>query len=272
MFVAMDNDVRFEKTIQYEIHYLPTSRFAQHFPSMASELAFSGVEYAGSGKRTCHPNVLKLPSIHDMSSFYYMEPYPETSRSTFGSPGPDTNLREEALVDTHREMASLGSTVQNTIRRTAAINRRGPFDDLIRQHDASETFRQWRDSGEEVSDRQNILEFQANPNLDSSSRVSSVIDSPGSSVARPSPNTPTTASTENTATSFVSATDYLVPKARFSMHPGNDTMEIKFNPPVSCKYILLKLWSPRHDGNIDVRSIVAYGFAGVRWFPAVEMR
>jgi len=52
-----------------------------------------------------------------------------------------------------------------------------------------------------------------------------------------------------------------------------ETVEIKFDPPLSCRYLVLKLWSARKgEGNIDVGSVVAWGFAGVRWFPAVEVR
>jgi len=39
----------------------------------------------------------------------------------------------------------------------------------------------------------------------------------------------------------------------------------------SGRYILLKLWSPARDKNIDIQSIVVHGFAGPRFFPAVKL-
>jgi hypothetical protein len=40
----------------------------------------------------------------------------------------------------------------------------------------------------------------------------------------------------------------------------------------SGRFILLKLWSPVPDENIDVQTITAYGFCGTRLFPDVEFR
>jgi hypothetical protein len=49
---------------------------------------------------------------------------------------------------------------------------------------------------------------------------------------------------------------------------------IRFDPPVSGRFILLKMWSPHFSdaGNIDIQSVVAKGFAGPRFFPASQLR
>ena len=39
----------------------------------------------------------------------------------------------------------------------------------------------------------------------------------------------------------------------------------------SGRFILLKLWSPSKDQNIDIQSIVIHGFAGPRFFPATQL-
>lgn len=72
----------------------------------------------------------------------------------------------------------------------------------------------------------------------------------------------------------------LAPAARFSMRhqarrnrdPSNDanTMTIKFDPPISGRYLLLKVWNPQKDRKIDIQSVSVHGFAGPRWFPAFE--
>ncbi|KAI9721317.1 MAG: hypothetical protein M1828_005177 [Chrysothrix sp. TS-e1954] len=81
---------------------------------------------------------------------------------------------------------------------------------------------------------------------------------------------------------------------------GN-TAVISFDPPVSGRYLLLKLWNPRkkrrrvgagleetleegggregtveggggREGNIDVKCVECWGWSGRRWMPALEMR
>ncbi|KAH0551742.1 hypothetical protein GP486_007041 [Trichoglossum hirsutum] len=66
--------------------------------------------------------------------------------------------------------------------------------------------------------------------------------------------------------------DMLAPHARFSIKKDKSKCSIKFDPPVSGRFILLKLWSQSRDQNIDIQNVVTHGFAGPRYFPAVEMR
>lgn len=65
------------------------------------------------------------------------------------------------------------------------------------------------------------------------------------------------------------------PHAKFFIERDKSKCTIRFDPPVSGRFILLKLWSPHHaspTGNIDIQSVVARGYAGPRFFPAVTMR
>ncbi|KAJ6786352.1 hypothetical protein PWT90_05137 [Aphanocladium album] len=66
----------------------------------------------------------------------------------------------------------------------------------------------------------------------------------------------------------------LAPHARFHIEKKKSKCTIRFDPPVSGRFILLKMWSSHHDpgSNIDIQSVIARGFAGPRYFPAVEMR
>lgn len=61
-----------------------------------------------------------------------------------------------------------------------------------------------------------------------------------------------------------------VTRARFHIKRGKYKVAIKFDPPVSGRFILLKLWANR--SNVDVQSVVAKGFGGSRFFPAVQYR
>ncbi|KAK8221310.1 hypothetical protein HDK77DRAFT_487665 [Phyllosticta capitalensis] len=66
--------------------------------------------------------------------------------------------------------------------------------------------------------------------------------------------------------------DVLAPHARFFMQGPTSKITIRFDPPVSGKFVLLKLWSPVRHGNIDIEHISVHGYAGPRCFPACEMR
>ncbi|KAI1647550.1 uncharacterized protein F4817DRAFT_337003 [Daldinia loculata] len=68
--------------------------------------------------------------------------------------------------------------------------------------------------------------------------------------------------------------EMMVPYARFFIERNKSKCTIKFDPPVSGRYILLKMWSPHRDPseNIDIQAVIAKGFAGPRYFPSVELR
>ncbi|KAI0105492.1 hypothetical protein GGR51DRAFT_190690 [Nemania sp. FL0031] len=68
--------------------------------------------------------------------------------------------------------------------------------------------------------------------------------------------------------------ELMTPNASFYIEPDNTRCTIRFNPPVSGRFILLKMWNPRRGAhaNIDIRAIIARGFAGPRFFPSVDVR
>ncbi|KIW00707.1 uncharacterized protein PV09_07693 [Verruconis gallopava] len=64
------------------------------------------------------------------------------------------------------------------------------------------------------------------------------------------------------------------PNARFFMPEGDCRITIRFTPPISGKFILLKLFSPqlRDGGNIDIEYVAAHGYSGPRFFPSLEIK
>ncbi|KAF2012771.1 hypothetical protein BU24DRAFT_319395, partial [Aaosphaeria arxii CBS 175.79] len=60
------------------------------------------------------------------------------------------------------------------------------------------------------------------------------------------------------------------PSARFFIAKHKNKITIKFHPAVSGKFVLLKLWSPTHDGNIDIETVQFYGYSGPRFFPSYQ--
>lgn len=68
--------------------------------------------------------------------------------------------------------------------------------------------------------------------------------------------------------------ELLAPHARFSIEEKKCSCTIRFDPPVTGRFILLKMWNfhSASDSNIDIQSVIARGFAGPRYFPSVQMR
>lgn len=68
--------------------------------------------------------------------------------------------------------------------------------------------------------------------------------------------------------------ELMAPHAKFYIDKDKSKCTIRFDPPVSARFILLKMWNPHNDpaGNIDIQGIIAKGFAGPRYFPDVELR
>jgi hypothetical protein len=66
----------------------------------------------------------------------------------------------------------------------------------------------------------------------------------------------------------------MAPLAWFFIEREKSKCIIRFDPPVSGRFILLKMWSPHFSeaANIDIQSVVAKGFAGPRFFPARQLR
>ena len=58
--------------------------------------------------------------------------------------------------------------------------------------------------------------------------------------------------------------------ARFHIKKNKCKVTIKFDPAVTGRFILLKLWANR--SNVDVQSVIPMGYGSCRFFPAVSMR
>ncbi|RDA91921.1 hypothetical protein CP533_1285 [Ophiocordyceps camponoti-saundersi (nom. inval.)] len=73
--------------------------------------------------------------------------------------------------------------------------------------------------------------------------------------------------------SYETPGDLMAPHARFFIEKNKSKCTVRFDPPVSGRFILLKMWSPQHDplSNIDIQSVIARGYAGPRYFPSVAL-
>ena len=66
--------------------------------------------------------------------------------------------------------------------------------------------------------------------------------------------------------------------AHFSIKPGKHKVALHFDPGISGRFILVKVWAEMgvvgggRARNVDVQSIIAKGYGGCRFFPAREVR
>lgn len=65
--------------------------------------------------------------------------------------------------------------------------------------------------------------------------------------------------------------DLMTPLVHFHIEEHNKCT-IKFDPPVSGRFLLLKMWSSRNNANIDIQGVTVKGFAGPRYVADVEYR
>ncbi len=65
----------------------------------------------------------------------------------------------------------------------------------------------------------------------------------------------------------------MAPLAHFYIEKDKNKCTIRFDPPVSGRFILLKMWSPHHDpsANIDIQGVIAKGFAGPQYYPSHQL-
>lgn len=66
--------------------------------------------------------------------------------------------------------------------------------------------------------------------------------------------------------------ELMTPLVHFHIREDRNKCTIRFDPPVSGRFILLKMWSSQNGANIDIQGITAKGFAGPRYVPDVEYR
>ena len=85
----------------------------------------------------------------------------------------------------------------------------------------------------------------------------------------PSPDAPDQRGMVRTRTPQPAVDDPNVQAARFHIKRGKSRVTVKFDPPVSARYVLLKMWAGK--SNVDVQSVFVKGYAGPRFFPAMQL-
>ncbi|KIW20378.1 hypothetical protein PV08_00953 [Exophiala spinifera] len=107
--------------------------------------------------------------------------------------------------------------------------------------------------------------FQSEPVSPANEPLSPSGNLPGDSTAKSSRFEPE-------ASSSVGSSNTVTPQAQFNISRSKSRASVKFDPPLSGRYILVKLWAQTTNNNIDVQAILPCGYGGPRFFPSNDFR
>ena len=270
VFVSMSSDELLDRTARYQIQY-SSSRWRRRHRRHGLQPSQEYLNSYRSPLQNLERTVLMGPNSDSSASDTTEDPqrqfritteYDENSEENSNSGNDDTT----ALTDVERaylteleraqdDQSDQGDQMEDLLTETDET----PTDD---EDDNSRILRRGR---LQMNRRQNILNRLA----EQSRRRNPTLVNPN---PPPEPNPP----------------EVLKPYARFFIERQKSMVTIKFDPPPyvlstrgilmyanvtrSGRFILIKLWSPRPDGNIDIESIITHGYAGPRFFPSVTPR
>jgi hypothetical protein len=269
VFVSMDQDELLTRTAQYQIQYLPArSTSRSNIAVLSSVPTVYSIRHDEDGRivTRVQPRSRRQYSIpiDDDDDFRTAQVPPE-----FNVSPPPFNITTECSADeddsegTHwhgyppgRRMSSrppnrIGALpFESDNSEDGGVDPWGPstgsywsnFDDLTRAHSSSRLYN-LLDRGERASPT-TLAEAQEASQLATQEAVRAV------------------------------GGELMAPLTHFHIEKDKNKCTIRFDPPVSGRFILLKMWNPHHDpsGNIDIQGVIAKGFAGPRLFPSIELR
>ncbi|KAF5138637.1 hypothetical protein E5D57_002423 [Metarhizium anisopliae] len=255
VFISMNQDEILSRTAQYQIQYVSSNRITYDDPTPRHIVS---IRHHNDGTTSTRVRRSLYPS-HSYSHDHDEDDHrtPEMPQE-FSTNQPDFRITTECTSD--EEDYSMPHILRRTPNRIGFL----PF----------ETETSDSEDGPFTDDFTESFHRQIHPPS-------------GSSTSHPS--RPTHSHNERLSVSLAEAWDahasatqeairavggeLLVPHAKFFIEKKKSKCTIRFDPPVSGRFILLKMWSSHHDvaSNIDIQSVMAKGYAGPRYFPSVEL-
>jgi hypothetical protein len=270
VFVSMDSDELLRRTAQYQIQYSArTTSRSSLAPAVSSIPTIYSVRHDEDGNQITRINRPRRQySVHmeddvdfrtaQIPSEFNVSPPQGLNVTTVCSADEDASADHES-----RGYSRFGSTrIPNRIGTLAfesdnsddGADAWGPsagsgwsnFDDLTRGHYPSSRSRRWeQDNGGTMT----LEQAQEASQIATQEAVRAV------------------------------GGELMTPLAKFDIAKGSTTCTIRFDPPVSGRFILLKMWNPMWNpetesstNNIDIQAVIARGFAGPRLFPSIQLR
>ncbi|KFY24442.1 hypothetical protein V493_05232 [Pseudogymnoascus sp. VKM F-4281 (FW-2241)] len=286
IFISMDSDELLTRTTNYQVQYLPTPNGRNGRGNPVANAPIISIRHNDDGSTTA---TRQSPTVysHGTSNSRTAAQIP----ADFTDPVCPPPFHVITSCSTDSESDS-GSTISSRRRRdnfTRARERRHEQrrEDRQRMRDAL------MDYGETSSDDSEEeppapIELDWTDEIGDWSGVPQPRSRSGSRGARRSQPSAVSLGLENAIEAADMATEEAVkavdgrgsgqglmaPHARFFIERDKSRCRLVFEPEVSGRFILLKMWSPEvgTDGNIDIQSVVVKGWCGTRWFPKVTLR
>lgn len=242
VFISMNSDELLTRTAQYQIQYVPTRSNRQPIYSIRHE---------EDGRTRLHQRHRRGYSISMEEDDSRTAQIP----SEFNISPPQFHITTECSDD-----ESDGGWMPGHLRsRRRTPNRIGalPFE----SESSDDGGDNWGPSGSDWT------------TWDGGSGFTQGRSEPGSGMALEDTQDASQNATQQGAQA-VGGESLMAPHARFHIEKNKNKCTIRFDPPVSGRFILLKMWSPHHDPakNIDIQGVIAKGFAGPRLIPSVDLR
>lgn len=238
VFVTMASDDIFSRTAQYKVKYIQSqdSLTAERIPIVS-------VRHNEDGTTTSYARLRRARMQHHIEDPTY---YSEAVFPADPLPFPVTIATDCSDPEDHMPT--------NTRSRRPAPNRIGqlPF-----ESDSSE-------DGENVLGRWDDLSFNENEDTPPPNHLQRRTQDMTLAEAAEASQLATQEAVQAVGGKL------LRPHAKFFIEKGKNRCTIRFDPPVTGRFILLKMYHPSE--NIDIQGVYAKGFAGPRYFPSVDLR
>ncbi|EGO58242.1 hypothetical protein NEUTE1DRAFT_82620 [Neurospora tetrasperma FGSC 2508] len=254
VFVSMEHDDLLKRTAQYQIQYEqpanPQPRTSRDTPTIYS------VRHDDDGR--IYPSRYRRDYISDLINTIDDDEDDDEDQAAAALP-PEFSAASQPFNVTTECSDDESEGDENHLRRRRTLNRIGalPF-----ESDSSDDGRDpWNPSGLDWTDL-----TRARPSASWRNEYDTA--TPELERAREASQVATQEAVRAVGGALMS------PLAQFYIEKDKNKCIIKFDPPVSARYILLKMWSPHPDPlkNIDIQGVVAKGFAGPQLFPAQTLQ
>jgi hypothetical protein len=292
VFVAMESDDLLTRTAQYQIQYLPSR-------SHRRGTVIFRHEEDGTGVTRIQSRPLRAYS-YGADDYDDDDDDDEDSRTAqippeFTASPPPFNVTTECSED---DDSGEDHTAHPRPPRRRTPNRIGalPFESDSDDEDSNQLFvaqyRHWPTEEELMRDAGTISAARrrfrtANPRnqtitatTTTTTTTAAIPSGSGSAIGRTGNNDGMTLEEAQEASQIATQEavravggELMAPLARFFIERDKNKCTVRFDPPVSGRYLLLKMWSPHQDPqkNIDIQAVVVKGFAGPRYCPAVDL-
>ncbi|KAJ5584028.1 uncharacterized protein N7459_003828 [Penicillium hispanicum] len=281
VFVSMTSDELLARTAQYQIQYSSTRRRRRN-RRMGLQPSQEYLNAFRSPPQSMERTVLMGPDSHSTV---------ESEPAGRDAPDPQSEFRVTTEYDENPEENVFMEREDDDVPSIAELERIQGEEDLLCSDSEEDSATDEDDHYDRSTFHRRRLELQrrigsmrrqySDPSQRRRQPPSLVDPIPAASAAGPSGET-----------TPMPHAEVMKPHARFFIEREKSMVSIKFDPPPyafslpllslpyshtnpsrrSGRYILIKLWSPRSDGNIDIQSIIAHGYAGPRFFPSGGFR